>query len=113
MPASTQTDICNLAITIMGGTTINAITDVSPQAIALNAIWNMVYRKELRSHWWKFSIKRGNLAQLSTPPASGPYQTAFAIPTGSLRVIQVGTIWAAADLSDYRSGESSADWSVE
>lgn len=111
-----QTDVCNIAATILGASPINAISDGSPQARAFNAVWNTVRDSELRKHVWKFSIARAQLAMLSSAPVNGPYNQQFALPAGCLRVLQVGDSnydYPGVDLSDYRSGPTNDDYVVE
>jgi len=110
---ASQTDICNDALTILGAGTINAITDQSNQARALNAVWNVQRDAELRKHRWKFSIVRASMPALAGAPASGPYTQWFQLPAGCLRVLEVGDSYAATDLSDYRSGPTLDDYSIE
>lgn len=110
---ASQTDICNDALTILGAASINAITDELNQARAMNAVWNLERDSELRKHRWKFSIARGSMPALADAPASGPYTQWFELPAGCLRVLEVGDSYPGADLSDYRSGPTTDDYSIE
>jgi hypothetical protein len=110
---ASQTDIANDALTILGAAPINAITDQSNQARAINAVWNLERDSELRKHRWKFSIARGSLPALADQPASGPYTQWFELPAGCLRVLEIGDSYPGADLSDYRSGPTTDDYSIE
>ena len=87
---SSQTEICNSALTLLGADTINAITDQTTNARALNAVWNLERDSELRKNIWKFSITRANLPALADAPVNGPYTAQFELPSGCLRVLQVG-----------------------
>lgn len=100
-------------MTLLGAASINAITDQLNQARALNAVWNLERDSELRKHRWKFAIVRGSLPALADAPASGPFTQWFNLPANCLRVLDVGDSYPAADLSDYRSGPSSDDYSIE
>ena len=110
---ASQIDIVNDALTMLGTDTVTAITDTSNQARTMNAVWNMERDSELRTHVWKFSIIRAALAALSGAPASGPYNSRFELPAQCLRVLEVGDSYPGADLSDYRSGPTTADYSIE
>lgn len=110
---ASQTDTCNDALIILGASPINAITDPSNQARALNAVWNLERDSELRKHRWKFSIVRAALPALADKPASGPYTQWFNLPAGCLRVLDIGDSYPGADLSDYRSGPTTSDYSQE
>ena len=111
-----QTSICNDALTLLGAATINAITDQSNQAYALNAIWNLERQSELRKHIWKFSISRYQCPLLATPPVNGPYNQAFGLPPDNLRILCVGDSnydYPGVDLSDYRAGPTLDDYVIE
>lgn len=113
---ASQTEICNSALTLLGADTINAITDQSNSARALNAVWNLERDSELRKHLWKFSITRAQLPALAAAPVNGPYTSQFELPAGCLRVIQVGNSnfdWPGVDLSDFRSGPTNDDYIIE
>lgn len=110
---SSQTDIANSACTLLGAATINAITDPSNQAKALNAIWDSTRDSELRKHRWKFAIARAALPALASKPLSGPYNQQFELPADNLRVLEIGDSYPGSDLSDYRSGPTSDDYSIE
>lgn len=110
---ASQVEICNDACTILGASTINSITDQSAQARALNAVWNLERDAELRKHRWKFAIVRAKLPALSSVPVSGPYTQQFQKPAGCLRILEIGDSYPAIDMSDYRSGPTTDDYSIE
>lgn len=110
---ASQVDIVNEACILLGATPVTAITDNSNQARAFSAVWNTERDGELRKHLWKFAMARAALPALASVPASGPYTQQYAVPSGCLRVITVGDSWPAADVSDYRSGPTTDDYSVE
>ena len=110
---ASQVDIVNDACIIVGAAPVTAITDNLPQARAFNAVWNVERDNELRTHVWKFAKARASMAALSTAPASGPYTSQFELPAGCLRVLIVGDSYPGADVSDYRSGPGTDDYSIE
>lgn len=112
MPSS-QVDICNSALILLGAAPITTITDQSNQAKALNAIWDSTRDSELRKHRWKFAINRAALPALASVPASGPYTQQFQLPADNLRVLEIGDSYPGSDLSDYRSGPTTDDYSLE
>lgn len=111
--SSSQVDICNSALILLGAATINAITDPSNQAKALNSIWDSTRDSELRKHRWKFAITRAALPALANAPVSGPYNQQFELPADCLRVLEIGDSYPGSDLSDYRSGPTTDDYSIE
>lgn len=102
-----------MALTILGASTINAITDNSNQARALSAVWNVERDAELRKNLWKFSIARKALPALAGSPVSGPYTIQYELPAGALRTLLVGESYPGADMSDYRSGPPTSDYMIE
>ena len=110
---ASQTEICNLALSFIGAGTIVNITDNNMKAQVLNAEYASVRDSELRKHTWRFSIKRDSLPALITVPVSGPYGQEFQLPSDCLKVLMVGDSYPGADLSDYRTGPSTDDYSVE
>ena len=110
---SSQTDICNAALILLGAAPINAITDQTTSAIALNAVWDLIRDSELRKHRWKFSIARASLPALASVPASGPYTQQFDLPSDYLRYMSIGDSYPGSDLSDYRSGPTTDDFQIE
>lgn len=110
---ASQVEVCNVACMLLGAAPINAISDQTNQARAFNAVWNLERDNELRAHRWKFSIGRAALPALATVPASGPYTQQFELPANCLRVLEIGDSWPGMDLSDYRSGPTTDDYSVE
>ena len=110
---ASQTDIANDALILLGAAPINAITDQTNQARALNAVWNLERDNELRSHRWRFSITRASLPALSTAPASGPYTQQYQLPANCLRVLEIGDSYPGVDLSDLRTGPTTDDYQVE
>lgn len=110
---ASQTEICNDAAILLGAAPINAITDATNQARAFNAVWNLERDNELRAHRWKFSIARAALPALLSVPASGPYTQQFQLPANFLRALEVGDGYPGMDLSDFRSGPTTDDYSIE
>lgn len=110
---ASQVDILNAALILIGADTITAISDQSNQARSLNAVYNLERDNELRAHRWNFSIRRSKLPALASVPVTGPYTQQFQLPPQSLRVLDVGDSYSGADLSDYRTGPSNADYLIE
>jgi hypothetical protein len=111
---ASQTDICNLALSILGKPTIANILDNSNAARVLNVEYDLIRRALLRGRaTWRFSVKRASLPALSTAPVSGPYTTQFALPTDCLRVLLAGNTYPGMDLSDYRMGPTDAGYLIE
>ena len=111
---ASQTDICNLSLSILGKPSIASIGDNSNAARVLNIEYDMIRRALLRGRaTWRFSIKRASLPALSTAPVSGPYTQQYALPTDCLKVLLAGDTYPGLDLSDYRLGPTDAGYLVE
>jgi hypothetical protein len=96
---SSQTQIANRALQILGDDPIVNLTDNNARAKAINRAYDPVRQAELRKHRWHFAKKRKALAPDSTAPAFGPaYQ--YTLPADCLYVLR-------DDDCDDR------DWSVE
>lgn len=85
---ASQVEISNAAIIAVGGDIISSLNELTPEAVAINAVWNQVRKATLRSNNWKFAIKRQELAQSSTNPVY-EYSYRYALPSDSLRILQV------------------------
>lgn len=111
---SSQVDICNICLTILGKPNITSLTDPGVAAKTLNSNYDIVRCALLSAIGsWRFSIKRTNLSQIAGAPVSGPFTTQFQLPTDYLRLLQVGDMYPGLDLADYRLGPIDADYSQE
>lgn len=84
----TQTEICNLAIAMVGGKQILTVDDDIEEARLCKKFYPLVRDRLLRSHPWNFAIKRVQLAELSTVPLFG-FDHQFQLPADCLRVLQL------------------------
>lgn len=93
--ASSDVEICNIALTRIGHQTISSLAtgSSSPKAATLCALHYPLCRDAvLRAHPWNFAIRRATLAQSSTTP-NHEYLYQHALPTDCLKVIR--TEWEA------------------
>jgi len=86
--ATSETAICNSALTKVGAKRINALTDNTPEARICKEQYEKVRDDLLRSHPWNFAIKRVVLSPLVAAPAFG-YSKQFQIPADCLRVLHI------------------------
>lgn len=85
--ATSETDICNLALVALGESTITALTDDEEKAEACNVLWSNVRDAVLAEHPWNGCCKRVALSQLNGTPAFGfTYQ--FSVPPDCLRILE-------------------------
>jgi hypothetical protein len=64
MSSVTQTNICNLALRLLGVARITSISADKEQARILNDIYDMIQDEILSAHPWNFAIKRATLTAL-------------------------------------------------
>lgn len=83
-----DTDIANVALRLVGQTTITSLTDGSTTANVLDDLYTEVLDDLLRSHPWNFATKRVQLAQSSTAPTF-EFDHAYALPADWLRTVSV------------------------
>ncbi len=86
--SASKVEICNLAISWLGGQLITALTDNTTEAILCNANYEMSRRAVLEEREWTFAIKRVTLTPLVATPLFG-YSYSFTSPPDSLRLINV------------------------
>jgi hypothetical protein len=104
---SSQTDICNLAATLLGVSRITAITDNNKTARSLASVYDMVRRAELRKHFWSFASTRVMLPALAAAPA-WQFGSAAQLPADFIRLVQVNDYYADPAMMDYRNQDDSA-----
>ncbi len=87
--AKSKTEICNLAISWLGGNTIMSVDDdESLEARLCRANYDMSRRAVLEEREWTFAVKRGSLTPLAATPEFG-YSSSFLVPPDLLRSIGV------------------------
>lgn len=104
---ASQVEICNRALTKIGGARITSMADASKGARVMSALWDTVRRAELRKRFWSFALRRASLPSLGSAPDWG-FALAYQLPSDFLRLMQVSDIYLAPGLADYREGDDSA-----
>ena len=110
---SSQVDIANLALTMLGEPPIVSLADNINSARTLNAVYETVRDSEITASLWKFSLKRTSLPALSSKPVSGPYNQWFQLPADFLIEYEVGDSYPGQDLQDYRTYDPGFDYTIE
>jgi hypothetical protein len=112
--AASPVAIANMALSFLGSGAISSLSDPSNSARVMNIEYAMTRDAEIRGPGvWKFAKKRASLSALTSVPVSNLWTQQFQLPDDCLRVLMVGESWPGADLADYRTGPSNADYSVE
>jgi hypothetical protein len=83
--STSEVDICNSALTLLGEDVILDLPDGSTRSILCNQHYHKQRNACLRAYPWAFALKRASFAPLATAPDWG-YSAAFAVPSDCLRV---------------------------
>jgi len=102
---SSQVQIVNRAMTLLGESRIASIDDDLKQARSAKAMWDISRDALLAAHNWTFAMHRRTVEALSDEPEWG-FDRQFQVPTDCLRLVQIGELYVGLDLTDYRSGSS-------
>jgi hypothetical protein len=97
---ASETDVANMALRLVGGTRITSLTQGTPNANAVQDIFEFV-RDTLLEYPWNFATKRVELAQSATPPGFG-YDFAYALPSDWLFTLSVHDNDGGVGTIDYR-----------
>lgn len=79
--------ICNMALTQVGESTITSLADDNKRARLCDSRYTDVRDSVLRAHPWGSATKRAGLSLLVSTPAYG-YDNEFQLPTDWLRIVQ-------------------------
>ena len=87
--AKSPTEICNLAISWVGGNKLTSLDDdESKEAVLCRANYNLSRKAVLEEREWTFSVKRRELTPLASTPEFG-YSYEFLVPSDLLATIGV------------------------
>lgn len=83
-----QVDICNIALSRIGGEAITAIDEGSRGARLCQLHYDIVLNSLLREHLWNFATKRLSLPLSVTAPVN-EFTNQFALPDDWLKVVRI------------------------
>ncbi len=86
---SSEVDIANRALSMLGEIRITSMADANKGARAMSARFDMLRDAELSAYPWRFSVTRTNLAASTDVPEWG-YSTIYDRPVDDLRPIRIG-----------------------
>jgi hypothetical protein len=93
--------IANMALQRLGARgAIASIDEDSPNAIKVNAIWDMIFQEVLSERDWKFAKIRVALQQASVAPVYG-YHYAYGLPSDFLRLVRPREIPQERCITDF------------
>lgn len=85
--ATSEIEICNLALTRIGHSMITALSEASVEASLCKLHYAMTRDVVLRAHPWNFAIRRVMLAQDTDTPAF-EYEYQYSLPSDFLKVVR-------------------------
>lgn len=85
---ATQLEIANSALIKLGAEEVSSLSDNVKRAKLINEQYDKIKKRFLRSHPWKFAIKREKLTDNGNTPVYG-YAHEYDLPTGFLRLLQI------------------------
>jgi hypothetical protein len=88
MTVTSDTQICNLALTRLGHSTITSLAQQTKGAILCNLHYTICRDAVLRAHPWNFAIKRAALASDASASIPFEYTYRFPLPDDCLKVIR-------------------------
>jgi hypothetical protein len=104
---ASRVEIANLALTKIGsGQKITSLTDNSAAARAMNTVYDMTRKAELRARNWAFALKRAQLPASSVDPSWG-FTKAYPLPADFLRLVQANEFYLTPALLDYNTADAS------
>jgi hypothetical protein len=109
MSATSETEVCNLALTRIGH---NQITDISSDTSKAGDLCRLHFPRTrdavLRAHPWNFAVRRAALAASTTTP-NHEYTYAFTLPSDPYCLKVIRTSWEALGYSS-RDEPSAGVW---
>jgi hypothetical protein len=97
--ASSETEICNLALDRLAANVISSLTEGTVEADRCARAYAPARDSVLRAHPWNFAIRRATLAQDATAP-NHEFTKRHALPVDCLKVIRTG----------FEAGDGSGTW---
>lgn len=97
MATYTTVSICNKALVLCGASPITSLTEDTPNARALNAVYDISRKSFLTECRWNFSLTRSTLATISTATLAYLHDeetSAYTRPSNALRIWQMSDIEA-------------------
>ncbi len=86
--ATSKVQIANLALIHVGSGTITSLTQDTPEARAVNAVYDLMRDAVLTDHPWNFAVKRVIPTLDATAPIYG-FLYRFDLPTDYLRLVEI------------------------
>lgn len=108
---ASETDIVNVAMTLLGESRIMSMSDNAKPAREAKAIFEITRDALLAGYTWSFAKTRVQLSALANAPLFD-YQYKYQLPADCLRIVAVGQYHVGLDMSDYR-GKTTREFEIE
>ena len=95
-----KVDICNSTLIKLGAERINSLDDDNKRARLCAEQYPKILKRVLRSHPWKFALKRAVLPKVDYTPEFGT-ENFFQLPADCIRVIGVMQPHNSSEISSY------------
>ena len=105
--ATTEVNLANMALTMLGQQPITALTESNNRAVMANARFADVRDSVLRTHPWNCAIKRASCTKLSRAPSWG-YTTTFAVPADFVRLVDLDDPTQKYSIEAGNSGDTAS-----
>lgn len=84
--ALNETNVCNMVLSELGGTTITSLTDGTENAVRCNALYAPARDAVLEAHDWRFARKQADLTKLAETPEF-EFDNVFQLPNDCIRAL--------------------------
>ena len=109
---ASQVDIANLTLTLLGQESISSISEDRKAARLISTNFDIIRDEELSKRWWRFAVKRTEMASLVAAPTGNDFSIQYQLPNDFLSIIRLGDSYQGYDASDYRTGPTN-EYSIE
>ena len=106
--ATTEVNLANMALTMLGQQPITALTDSNNRAVMANERYADVRDSVLRAHPWNCAIKRDTLAKREDTPEWG-YDNIYVLPSDFLRLVSIEDPTQKYSLEAGNQGDATSD----
>jgi hypothetical protein len=96
---TSKTEICNLALTLLGQKTITSLTEATVSAQKCNLLYDLARDSTLRSHSWNFATRILELTEISDETVTG-WDYLYLYPTNALYIKKVFSDETTTELAE-------------
>ncbi len=109
---STDVEICNEALALVGANRITALADDTAEGGACTTFYETTKDSTLEDYPWRFARKRISLAKASTTPEYG-FAQEYDLPADFLYLYEIDGLGIVVDAFLPESNSGNNDWQIE